>query len=190
MNKKLTVLLVLAILVSACGVVLPTQGPATPEPTEAPAAPTATPIVIAVPTATPEPTAQPTTVVETTPRSGSVCSVINDYQLLDLPEVSVEPDGWLHVETFVNGQPEYETALPSGRYTIDQSLTDGGHVWEYAPECTIDEVLTQMTAHIARRVELKAKNGGYVHYQEYIDSGLFTVVVMTGVPDIPEALPQ
>lgn len=181
MNKILASLFVVSILLAACGVVLPTQEPAaaTAQPTTAPtqAAPTATP--------TPEPTSTPT--AQPTPKP---CTVINDYQLLDLPEVSVENGGWLHVETFINGQPEYETVLPSGRYTIDQAKTNGGHVWEYAPECTIDEVLTQVTAHTARRLELKANNGGYIHYQEYIDSGLFTVVVMTGDPDIPEALPQ
>lgn len=201
MNKILASLFVVSLVLTACGVVLPTQAPtaptATAQATEMPAPTSAVcpayndkgwPLTEVTSTGTCIYTSLET-VIPTAQPTAKPCTVINDYQLLDLPEVSVENGGWLHVETFINGQPEYETVLPSGRYTIDQAKTNGGHVWEYAPECTIDEVLTQVTAHTARRLELKANNGGYVHYQEYIDSGLFTVVVMTGDPNVPLALP-
>lgn len=184
--KKITLslLVVLGLLLSACSVVagaLPQDiGPSaqpTPviQPTPQPAAPTSAP--------------EPTAVVPT-PQPPKVCTVINDYQLQDLPELSVENGGYLHVEWFLPGQPEYETVLPSGRYLIKTPLA--GHVWEYSPDCDPNQVLRQVADHIARRLALKANNGGFVPYQRLLETNdlhLLETVVMTGNPDIPLALP-
>ena len=155
-----------------------------------------TPVVEAtqsVPEATqsaPNPTAVPPVddgeVVE--PRSGGVCRVINDYQLLDLIEISVEHGGYLHVEHWVEGAPEYESVFPSGRYAVTYAFP-GGHVWEYSPECTIDQVMSEVEGHIGRRLDLRANNAGYMHYSVLLDTNYLETIRMTGnAEEIPGAM--
>lgn len=183
MSKKLATIVLLSIALTACGVVIPTQGPAAATVTvQATAAPTT-----AAPTAQSPATATATPTETATPK---VCTVINDYQLQDLPELSVENGGYLHVEWFLPSQPEYETVLPSGRYLIKTPLA--GHVWEYSPDCDPNQVLRQVADHIARRLALKANNGGFVPYQRLLETNdlhLLETVVMTGDPNVPLALP-
>jgi len=143
------------------------------------------------PTATPTPTeSQPTnapesqtnaheayhpTVVQPTQAANPpapICTVIHDYQLKDLTEVATSSGNFLHVEYWVGGDnPEYETILPGGRYTLRISFA-GGHVWEYR-DCSFEQVKSQVDAHVARRLAQKANNGGYIEWQK---TGFFNPV--------------
>lgn len=140
----------------------------------------------------PNSTQQPA-VVENTPAQPvqqQTCRAINDYQLQDLPELSVEPGGFLHVEWYVkDGDPERESVLPSGRYLIKTPLR--GHVWEYSPSCTPEQVLEQVAGQIDRRHDVGANNAGYAAWQEWlVGKGLIEIVKMTSSTVIPTALPN
>jgi hypothetical protein len=144
---------------------------------------------------------QPTPVIESTPipptahapaqpNAPQICQKINDYQLQDLPELSVEPGGFLHVQWYVkDGDPERESVLPSGRYLIKTPLR--GHVWEYSPTCTPDQVLEQVAESISRRLDVGADNAGYAPWQEWlVGKGLIEIVKMTSTSVIPTVLPN
>lgn len=139
-------------------------------PTAAPVAAAPQIVYVAAPTAV-VPVVVPTASVPAANAPVQQCRVIHDYQLKDLPEVSTSFGNFIHVEYFVDGQPEFETLLPGGRYTLNTQFP-GGHVWEYTG-CTQDEVMAQINAHIARRLGQKANNGGY---QEWQSTGFFSPV--------------
>lgn len=127
-------------------------------------------VYVAAPTAV-VPVVVPTASVPAVNAPVQQCRVIHDYQLKDLPEVSTSYGNFIHVEYYVEGQPEFETLLPGGRYTLNTQFP-GGHVWEYTG-CTQNEVMAQINAHITRRLEQKANNGGY---QEWQSTGFFSPV--------------
>ena len=139
---------------SSVSVVVPSE-PIAPQP---PANPT--PIVV-------PPVVNPTPV----PQPAATCRVIHDYQLQDLTEVATS-GSHIHVEYWTDGQPERETMLPArdadgGRFILTQPLR--GHVWEYA-DCSDDQVMSQINAHIQRRLAGHANNAGFV---QWTTTGLF-----------------
>lgn len=147
-----------------------------PEATQAPAA-TAAPAT-SVPTQAP---AQPTPMQE--------CKAINDYQLKDLTELSSQPNSLIHVEYYTqDGQPEYESVLPSGRYTVDKSFP-GGHVWEYSTSCSVEQVLNQVAGHIARRLQNLANNKGYRPWEDLVEMGFISQITSTSSVVVPNVLP-
>ncbi len=138
-------------------------------PTAAPVAAPTQIVYVAAPTAVVPVVAVPTASVPTAPVPS--CKVIHDYQLKDLSEVATSVGNYIHVEFYVDGQPEFETLLPGGRYTLNTQFP-GGHVWEYSG-CSENEVMVQINAHIARRLSQKANNGGF---QEWKSTGFFSPV--------------
>jgi len=162
MKKKLAITITIGAVLAVIGGFLigrltaPAPATTPEEPTPPMPTPTLMPVV---PTPTPvEPTPTPATPI------AANCRIIHDYQLKDLTEVSTSDGNWLHVEYWPGGDaPEYETILPGGRYILKISFA-GGHVWEYAG-CTFGQVKAEVDAHISRRLEQKAKNGGYVEWQ-------------------------
>ena len=139
---------------SSVSVVVPSE-PIAPQP---PANPT--PIVV-------PPVVNPTPV----PQPAATCRVIHDYQLQDLTEVATS-GSHIHVEYWTDGHPERETMLPArdadgGRFILTQPLR--GHVWEYA-DCSDDQVMSQINAHIQRRLAGHANNAGFV---QWTTTGLF-----------------
>lgn len=118
------------------------------------------------------PTTEPT---EVTVRPTVQCSMINDYDLLEFMDHLSTSGSQIHVEYWWEGEPERETFLPTvevkgGRYNLTRGLK--GHIWEYA-NCTNQEVLDQIMAHINRRLAGGANNAGYVKWET---TGLFQPV--------------
>lgn len=117
------------------------------------------------------------------------CKAINDYQLKDLTEMSSQPNSLIHVEWYTaDGQPEYESVLPSGRYTVDKPFP-GGHVWEYSTSCSVEQVLNQVAGHIARRLQNQANNKGYRPWEDLVDLGFISQVTSTSSVVVPDVLP-
>jgi hypothetical protein len=139
----------------------PTGGNATPTATTLP---TSRPTSTATPTATTRATTAPnpeTPTVAATARGGATCAVTRDYALGGLRELSAPLGAWLHVEfSRQSGDPERETMLAGGSYTLAQAFPVG-HLWEYNADCTANDVRTQIDAHIARRRAQGANNAGF-----------------------------
>lgn len=127
--------------------------------------PTTTLTLTATPTA-PAPLAETPNPAMLTTQPEDWCHVIHDYQLRDLTEVSTSEGRWLHVEYWIGGEsPEFETLLPGRRYAITVQFA-GGHVWEYPETCYREQVMSQIEAHISRRLAQKANNGGFVPWEQ------------------------
>lgn len=117
------------------------------------------------------------------------CRVIHDYQLQDLHEVATS-GSHLHAEYWWDGQPERETLIPAsaadgGRFILARPLK--GHVWEYA-DCTDQEVLDQINAHIGRRLAGHANNAGYFEWKStglFLPSGKSSIAPSAPAPAAP-----
>ncbi len=100
------------------------------------------------------------------------CSVIQDYQLQDLPEVATS-GSHLRVQYWDDGTAgEKETFLPAsaadgGRFNLARPLQ--GHVWEFSG-CTEAQMLQDSNESHQRRLNGHADNVGYV---EWCTTGLF-----------------
>lgn len=98
------------------------------------------------------------------------CRVIHE-SLVDQWMNHVSSSGsHIHLQFYMgDDQPEYETLLPTagvsgGRWNFGTTRVRGW-VWEYA-DCTDQQVLEQIGAHIPRRVDGGAPNDGYVPWNE------------------------
>ena len=172
MIKKLFLIIALGILLAACGTsnssktISKEQFQQLQQTLEAQATQLASLMATSTPTNTPTPAAPAShpAVVQPTP-AAPPCVVIHDYTIKGLTEVSTSKDGFLHVEFWEGANtPEYETILPGGRYLLRTNFA-GGHVWEYGPGCSFDQVMEQVKAHIDRRIDQKANNGGYLKWE-------------------------
>jgi len=124
-------------------------------------------------------------VITNSQTNDEVCVAINDYQLVDLTELSSSSGTYIHVEYGMDGV-EYETLLNPGRYSIMKPFTSG-HVWELGPDCTPEQALRKhVQPNHLRRVERLVNNDGYVHYEELIEAGMIEIVWQEQpIADIP-----
>lgn len=115
-----------------------------------------------------------------------MCEGIDQYYLEGLTQLS--SDDFIHVEFYTGGNPERDTLLPPGEYTLLGNLK--GYVWELGPDCTAEDILTRhMEPHIQRRLNLGYNNNGYVHWTSLVDDGLVAVNRQEQpLPDIPTTI--
>lgn len=101
------------------------------------------------------------------------CVVTHD-SIVSFSDTEVSSDvEWLRVQLWTNGQPEYESVIPAGRYPKSSAVA--GYVWEFSPTCTLEQLVQDAHESSRRRVASGANNGGYVEWQTLVEWGFLTV---------------